>query len=279
MTVDIGDFTNWLRDFEGAALLRRTWGDPDWTRGARLDPALVRSLQRFQVGEDGDGAFLTGKAARAGDPAYAAAVRLFVAEEREHARLLARLIGAAGAATLPGHWTDTVFVRLRRLLGLRMELMVLMLAEVVALAYYRAVRDGADDPLAAEVAGRILADELRHVPFHRDRLRWSFRRSSRLTRAAAAALWWALLAGVVAVVVADHGGALRGVGVPGTVFVREVAAGFRAVVAGVMWPSAQNGAADGGVEHRSGAGHGGTGRAEGAGTAAVRSRGDRGTVG
>ncbi|WP_327046652.1 ferritin-like domain-containing protein [Microbispora sp. NBC_01189] len=245
MTVDIGDFTadptadftGWLRDFEGAALLRRTWGDPDWSRGVRLDPALVRSLQRFQVGEDGDGAFLTGKAGRAGDPVYAAAVRLFVAEECEHARLLARLLEAAGAATLRGHWTDAVFVRLRRLLGLRLELMVLMLAEVVALAYYRAVRDGAGDPLASEVAGRILADELRHVPFHRDRLRWSFRRSSRLTRAVAAGLWWALLSGVVAVVVADHGGALRAVGVPGAAFVREVAARFHGVVAGVMWPA------------------------------------------
>ncbi|MEU8195681.1 ferritin-like domain-containing protein [Microbispora amethystogenes] len=291
MTVDIGDFTAdpaadftaWLRDFEGAALLRRTWGDPDWSRGARLEPGLVRSLQRFQVGEDGDGAFLTGKAARAGDPVYAAAVRLFVAEEREHARLLARLLEAAGAATLRGHWSDAVFVRLRRLLGLRMELMVLMLAEVVALAYYRAVRDGAGDPLTSEVAGRILADELRHVPFHRDRLRWSFRRSSRLTRAAAAALWWALLAGVVAVVVADHGGALREVGVSGAAFVREVAASFGGVVAGVMWPAgrrtgAQTAEAQTTQVRTTGARTAGA-PAAGEGNGAARSRGDRGTVG
>ena len=229
-----GGFTSWLHDFEGAALLRRTWGDPDWSAGARLEPALVRSLQRFQVGEDGDGARLLDKARRAGDPVYAEAVRLFVAEEREHARLLGRLLESAGATTISGHWTDAVFVRLRRLLGLRTELMVLMLAEVVALGYYRAVRDGVGDLLASEVAGRILADELRHVPFHRDRLRRSFLRSSLLPRTVARIVWWWLLAGVLTVVVLGHGDALRAAGVSRTAFVREVTGYFRGVVTEVM---------------------------------------------
>src|SRR5690606_22315869 len=82
------------------------------------------------------------------------------------ARRLARLLTAGGRPTLPGHWSDTVFVRLRRLMGLRTELLVLMVAEVVALRYYRALRDGTTDPLTREVAARILADEERHVPFH-----------------------------------------------------------------------------------------------------------------
>ncbi|WP_309113633.1 hypothetical protein [Saccharothrix sp.] len=37
-------------------------------------------------------------------------------------------------------WSDAVFVRLRRALGPRLELMVLLIAEVVALGYYRARR-------------------------------------------------------------------------------------------------------------------------------------------
>lgn len=97
-------------------------------------------------------------------------MRLFVAEEQNHARLLARLLAAGGVPTLTSHWSDTVFVRLRRLLGLRLELLVLMIAEVVALRYYRALRDGTDDALTSEVAGRILSDERRHVPFHCERL-------------------------------------------------------------------------------------------------------------
>ncbi|MEO3809234.1 ferritin-like domain-containing protein [Sphaerisporangium sp. B11E5] len=234
MTVDTGDFTTWLRDFEGAALLRDVWGDPDWRLGARLDAALVRSIQRFQVGEEGDGAALTAKAEQAGDPVYADAVRLFVAEEQEHARLLRRLLEAAGAETIPGHWSDAVFARLRRLLGLRTELMVLMVAEVVALAYYRALRDGARDLLASEVAGRILADELRHVPFHCERLWRAFLGFSGPSRTVVAALWWLVLAGAVTVVVIGHGHALRGVGVSRSAFACDAMERFRAVVTDVM---------------------------------------------
>ncbi|MET3982661.1 ferritin-like domain-containing protein [Streptomyces sp. PvR034] len=212
----------WVRDFEAERERRARVGDPTWSGGAALDPALTRSLQRFQVGEDGDGSALIGKARRAGDAAYAEAVRLFVAEEQNHARMLALLLAAGGADTLSGHWSDTVFVRLRRLLGLRVELLVLMVAEVVALRYYRAVREGAADPLVVEVAGRILADEERHVPFHCRRLREGLAGLPRPGRRAVIAAWRVLLAGAAVVVAVDHGPALRGLGVRRGAFVRDV---------------------------------------------------------
>jgi hypothetical protein len=202
-------FHDWVEDFEDEAARRLTRGDPDWRRGARLDPAIVRSVQRFQVGESGDGANLV---AKAGDGDYGTAVKLFVAEEQNHARLLAHLLAAAGADTIGGHWSDAVFVRLRRALGLRLELLVLLVAEVIALRYYRALRDGTADPLTTEVACRILADEQRHVPFH-------LRRLGRVP-----AIWWALLAGTAVVVALDHGPALRRLGVTRRGFVREVLA-------------------------------------------------------
>ncbi|WP_428951668.1 ferritin-like domain-containing protein [Streptomyces sp. cg35] len=215
-------YGDWVRDFEAAREERAAGGDPEWERGARLPAALVRSVQRFQVGEDGDGAELLAKAERAGDPEYTAAARLFVAEEQNHARLLAAVLTAAGANTLGAHWTDAAFVRLRRLLGLRLELLVLMVAEVVALRYYRALRDGSPDPLLAEVAGRILADEERHVPFHCRRLREGFARLPRPAKRAVTTAWRALLAGAAVVVAADHGGALRRCGVTRRAFVRDV---------------------------------------------------------
>ncbi|MGW6705261.1 ferritin-like domain-containing protein [Streptomyces sp. NPDC054956] len=211
----------WLADFEAERERRTSLGDPDWARGAALAPELVRSLQRFQVGEDGDGSALIGKADRAGDPVYARAVRLFVAEEQNHARMLALLLEAGGARTLDGHWSDTVFVRLRRLLGLRVELLVLMVAEVVALRYYRAVRDGSADPLVSEVAGRVLADEERHVPFHCLRLREALAPLPAPARRATTLGWRALLAGAAAVVAVDHGPALRTLGVRRRAFVAD----------------------------------------------------------
>ncbi|WP_312865997.1 ferritin-like domain-containing protein [Saccharothrix violaceirubra] len=223
-------FAEWVRDFEDAADRRRDTGDPDFARRAVMAPEVVASVRRFQVGESGDGANLIAKAGDAGDDDYARAVRMFVAEERDHARMLALLLGAAGRDTIAGHWSDAVFVRLRRVLGLRMELMVLLIAEVVALGYYRALRDGADDPLVAEVAGRILDDERRHVPFHCLRLRGDLPRTVR-------GPWRVLLLGALAVVCLDHGPALRRLGVTRRAFAAEVIGHFDAAVAAVHDPA------------------------------------------
>ncbi|MFF3466670.1 ferritin-like domain-containing protein [Streptomyces sp. NPDC002619] len=230
-------FAKWTRRFEDERERRQAQGDPDWGRGAVLHPAVWASVQRFQVGEDGDGANLIGKADEAGDADYAQAVRLFVAEEQNHARLLALLLAAGGMPTLSGHWSDTVFVRLRRLMGLRLELLVLMIAEVVALRYYRALRDGTDDALTSDVAGRILLDEQRHVPFHCERLHASLAELPRLTRRPVLVGWQLLLLTVSLVVTADHGRALRGLGVGRLRFVADVMTSSRTAVAAILKPS------------------------------------------
>ena len=230
-----GGFTDWLRDFEEKARDRPA-REPDWERGARLAPCLVRSLQTFQVGEDGDGAFLIGKAERAGDPVYTAAVRLFVAEEQDHARMLERLLTAAGAGTVRAHWSDALFLVARRAMGLRVELMVLMLAEVIALGFYGALHDGAEDPLATEVAGLLLSDERRHVPFHCRRIHQGLAglpgpvREGVVLGWRAAALAGAMLIGL------DHRRTLRLVGWGWRRFVRTVLAEARAAAAQMRHP-------------------------------------------
>ncbi|MCY0934030.1 ferritin-like domain-containing protein [Streptomyces sp. H34-S4] len=166
-------------------------GERSAPRAQSGSPSAARR-SRFQVGEDGDGSALIGKADRAGDAAYARAVRLFVAEEQNHARMLALLLAAGGSRTLTGHWSDAAFVRLRRLLGLRVELLVLM-----------------------------VADEERHVPFHCVRLREALAPLPAPARRATTLAWQALLAGAAAVVAADHGPALRSLGLPRRTFVSE----------------------------------------------------------
>ncbi|MGW5536831.1 ferritin-like domain-containing protein [Streptomyces sp. NPDC004009] len=232
----VDEFAKWVRDFEDERERRIALGDPDWGGGAVLPPAVWAGIQRFQVGEDGDGANLVAKADQAGDPDYARAVRLFVAEEQNHARMLARLLAAGGMPVLSGHWSDTVFVRLRRLMGLRLELLVLMIAEVVALRYYRALRDGAGDPLASQVAGRVLADEERHVPFHCARLHASVAELPRAARRPVLAGWRLLLFVVCAVVAVDHGAALRRLGVGRRRFLADVMASSGPVVRAVLAP-------------------------------------------
>ncbi|MGW7407607.1 ferritin-like domain-containing protein [Streptomyces sp. NPDC054833] len=226
--------TDWRRRFEEEHERRQAAGDPDWVRGATLHRAVWAGIQRFQVGEDGDGTNLIAKAEAAGDPEYTGAVRLLVAEEQNHARLPAGLLAAGGMPTLASHWSDRVFVRLRRLLGLRTELLVLMIAEVVALRYCRALRDGTDDALATDVAGRILADEERHVPFHCERLHASFLELPRLLRRPVTALWQLLLLAVALVVAADHGAGLSQLRVGRLRFVADVMASSKGVVSAVL---------------------------------------------
>ncbi|MFI5609884.1 ferritin-like domain-containing protein [Amycolatopsis sp. NPDC051903] len=216
----------WLTEFTAEAERRRVRPEPAWGRGARLEAPVVRSVQRFQVGESGDGANLIAKA----QPRYREAVRLFVAEEQNHARLLAELLKAAGSTTIRKHWSDTAFVWLRRALGLRLELMVLLIAEVVALSYYRALKDGTDDALTREVAARILADEQRHVPFQCDQLRGAFPGAKGKLVAAG---WRVLMGGALLAVLADHGRALRALGITRLRFAAGVLARFEEVLADV----------------------------------------------
>ncbi|MFI1050938.1 ferritin-like domain-containing protein [Streptomyces griseoruber] len=227
-------FAEWARHFETERDRRAARPDPLWESGASLPPAVRASVQRFQAGEDGDSSALFAKADAAGDPEYSAALRLFVAEEKNHARLLALLLKAGGATTQAGHWSDTAFARLRRVPGLRTELLLLMVAEVVALRYYRALRDGTDDPLTSEVAGRILADEERHVPFHCARLRASVAELPRAARRPLLAGWRVMLLGAVLVVAADHGRALRRLGVGRGRFVADVLRSGGPVVAAIL---------------------------------------------
>lgn len=137
-------------------------------------PPLIESIRRFQLGESGDGEQLLRKAARAGDPEYLCAAELFMAEEQQYAALLLRLLGYLGGKPMRGHWSDAVFVRLRRLMGLRTELMVLTVAEVVALSYHGGLAIAGPDVVVRAAAARIVADEHPHVRFQIDRLRTGF---------------------------------------------------------------------------------------------------------
>jgi hypothetical protein len=195
---------------------------------------LVESVRRFQLGESGDGAQLLRKAARAGDPEYLRAAELFVAEEQQHAALLLRLLGYLGGRPMRTHWSDAVFVRLRRLMGLRTELMVLTVAEVVALSYYGGLANSGPDPVVRAVADRIVADEHPHVRFQVDRLRAGFAESRAAVRALAFSLWWLTAVGATVVVAFDHGPLLDAIGYRRTRFIRDVLADFAKVAAAVL---------------------------------------------
>ncbi len=195
---------------------------------------LIASVRRFQLGESGDGQQLLRNAERAGDPEYVRAIGLFVAEEQQHAALLLRLLGHLGGTPMSSHWSDAVFVRLRRLLGLRTELMVLSVAEVVALSYYGGLSTAGPDPATRAVAARIVDDEHAHVRFQRDRLRAGFAGWPPPVRVVTLVLWWVVAIGATVVVAFDHRGLLDAIGYRRTSFIRDVLADFAGLAAAVM---------------------------------------------
>src|SRR2546423_5685306 len=180
----------WLSYFEHNRSHRRPipW-DREVQVPAHLRKALVRSLQKFQIGESGEGRHLRKKAASAGDAAYPAAIDLFIKEEQEHARLMAGILKKINAPLLCADWTDGCFILLRRLFGLNHELLVLLMPEMIAKRYFRALRDGFDDPTVRAVCDQIVSDEEAHVAFHVDYLQRALAGLSLPARAATRALW------------------------------------------------------------------------------------------
>lgn len=236
---EASEFSHWIDHFEqNATVHARVDAAIDFDAECRLSDAvnrpLIASVRRFQLGESGDGAQLLRKAAEAGDLEYLSAARLFIAEEQQHAALLLRLLGYLGGEPMSRHWSDAVFVRLRRLMGLRTELMVLTVAEVVALSYYGGLAAAGPDSVVRAVAARIVDDEHAHVRFQQQRLRAGFADSRVPVRLLAFGLWWLTAVGATVVVAVDHGRLLDAIGCRRTRFIRDVLADFSKVVAAVL---------------------------------------------
>ena len=236
---EVSEFGHWIDHFEqNATVHARVDAAIEFEGNCTIPEAvrrpLIASVRRFQLGESGDGQQLLRKAAQAGDPEYLRAAELFIAEEQQHAALLLRLLGYLGGKPMRRHWSDAVFVRLRRLMGLRTELMVLTVAEVVALSYYGGLAADGPDPVVRAVAARIVADEHPHVRFQQQRLRAGFAGSGAPMRVLAFGLWWVTAIGATVVVAVDHGPLLDAIGYRRTRFIRDVLADFAALANAVL---------------------------------------------
>jgi hypothetical protein len=174
---------------------------------------LLPSLQDFQLGESSEGRHGRARAAaygeRVGDPHYAEAIGLFFAEENRHAAYLARYLRLHAVEPIGRSWTDFVFRRVRRLMGLELLLTVLLTAELIGEVYYRAVRAGTQCPALRAMCAQILRDERMHVRFHLERFRFLRRGRSRLRSTIQDGLWRGFFAVTCLAVWVKHGPALR----------------------------------------------------------------------
>lgn len=167
------NYAKWIEHFKRNKLNRP---EPDWAAPvnvpAHILPPMLRSIEEFRLGDGGGPASLIAYNAetfRGSTEQMRVIVDLWFQEEAEHARLLGCAVKRFNGRIITSHWSFTAFCLCRRMLGVRFELQVLTLTELVSTAYYQMLRlYSPDGPLAA-MCELILRDEAGHVAFQRDR--------------------------------------------------------------------------------------------------------------
>lgn len=229
---------NWLDYFQHNRTHRI---EIPWGKGIQLEEdlrlPLIRSLQRFQLGESGEGRHLRRRAAQTGDVTYAACVELFIKEEQEHARLMARVILGLNGSLLKKHWSETWFVGMRHVIGLHAQLLVLLAPEMIAKRYFRALYESTSDAVLRAVFAQILHDEDGHLAFHADFLNRSFSRLSFAQRILLLIGWRMVFNIVSLAMLIDHRSMLRAAGVSLSKFWRDCGSIFDEVAAGIFSPA------------------------------------------
>jgi len=205
--------SKWLRHFRANRLDRP---EPAWHAPCALPDDLRRrlgvSLSHFQLGETGGGSFLFREAAGKCDADDSEALKLFIQEEGEHARLLARLVERMGGSLIKRHWTHRLFKLARRAGGFHFEIQVLLTGEIVGTAYYQLVDQAVQDGPINAVLGLMLRDEASHVAFHLDRLKSRWREWLPLERTAWELQFQLIVLAALRAAWLDHGRCLRGLG-------------------------------------------------------------------
>ena len=216
-------FRGWLEYFEWNSeepdtfpwQARESLSDAD---KARIGP----SLAAFQLGENSEGTallrFSREYGARMGFAALPLITAFFVKEERNHSELLGRFMDKHGIARKSSDWTDSVFRLLRKPFGFEVSLSVLITAELIALVYYRALRDATSSRLLKALCNKILEDEKAHVEYEASLIRFA-QASAGGARARVWRMSHAVLFGAtVGVVFKEHKAVLQGGGFPWPAF-------------------------------------------------------------
>ncbi len=208
---------------------RRNRPEPDWNAPKSVPPEMLppflRSLEQFRLGDGGGPASLIARDAqkfRGRTEAMRTIVDLWFAEEAEHARLLGCAVRRFNGRNITSHWSFKAFCACRRWLGVRFELQVLLLTELVSTAYYRVLRAHSPDEPVAQMCDLILRDEAGHVAFHRERLADAGRSSVGLGGAFWQAQFWALGHAAATMLWVNHGPCLTAIGGSRAEYFREV---------------------------------------------------------
>ncbi len=191
-----------------------------------LREPLVRSLQRFQIGETGEGKHLRKYASRMKDPVYEECIDLFIKEEQYHARVLAQMIQSFDGTLLSWHWSDLAFIGLRRMLALKTEVFILLIAEIIGKCFYKTCADKLDNRLLSDAFSLIVLDEIGHLEFHCSFLQEQMKSFPYAVRRAVNYAWSLLFVTACLVFIADHRQTLKALNVTPRDFLKDCSSTF-----------------------------------------------------
>ncbi|EMK00615.1 sugar transferase [Leptospira sp. WS58.C1] len=130
---------------------------------------VAKSLAIFQLGEAGEGRIakdIDHIHIYGVDPNYREALKLFVKEEGRHARILGDCVRALRGELIQSNWTEKLFLFGRRLIGTRLKLMVLLVAEVIGICFYKRIAEKIPFGSVKNALLHIAEDEEKHLIFH-----------------------------------------------------------------------------------------------------------------
>jgi hypothetical protein len=175
MTSRVSNWDGWITYFEqnAANLINIYWDD-----GYKITPqeasVVARSLAQFQLGESSEGNHVLMLAQRyiaaSGDETYLPALKLFIKEEQRHSKYLARFMEQQNLPLAQSDLVDGVFRMLRHIFNLKLSIMAMLTAEIIAVPYYKSLHNATRSPLLRQICAQLLRDEMQHLQFQLDAL-------------------------------------------------------------------------------------------------------------
>lgn len=181
---------------------------------------ITKSIQQFQRGENSEGKYLIKFAKESSLEDYHETIVHFIREEQRHAMILGKWMKLHHIPLIKHHWVDSVFRNIRRFSGIRNSVNTLMIAEIIAAVYYRALRDCSHSKTLKAICTQILIDESIHLQFQTYSLS-RLRRNSQFHQLRQNLFLKFLLAGTVIIVWKEHKKVLKEGGYNFRTFNRE----------------------------------------------------------
>ncbi len=242
MTYERINWTRW-QQFFAARGDRRLPSLMDSNPYTDVPDSVAKSLAIFQLGESGGGTIVEqarNSRIKEIDDEYAHALELFVNEEHRHAELLAICVRNLGGSLISKNWTASLFVFARRLIGLRLKVLVLLVAEIVGICYYQLLASRLPAGRLRSLLAQIVTDEQSHLRFHCSFLRTQTK--TRWRRLLFVSAWRVTTIAAAVAVFIDHRVAMRDLNLtPGIVWRRWMS--YSRLAEGLVtnrWPATVN---------------------------------------